>query len=283
MTSKKLIKQQPFKDKIAIVCGGSKGMGKATASEIIKLGGSVAIVARGLDALNKAAEELKSQKVEESQFIEIISCDTTDMNKLKPLFEEFIEKYRVPDYLINCVGYAYPQYIQKLTLEDFKKNMNVNYYGQLVPILILLPYFIEREKGYIANISSVSGFLGMMGYATYTPSKFAIVGLIEVLRHELKPYNIKCSILYPPDTDTPGFKEENKTKPEEVKIMSEKGGLLTPEEVAEEFIEGILKERFEILPGEAKFIWRMFRHFPKIVRNILDKDYEKARKKLKEN
>jgi len=104
-----------------------------------------------------------------------------------------------------------------------------------------------------------------------------------VLRHELKPYNIKFSILYPPDTDTPGFEEEEKTKPEEAKIISEGGGLLTPEEVAEEFIEGILNERFEILPKKAKFIWRMFRHFPKLVRNIIDKDYKKARKKVEEN
>jgi 3-dehydrosphinganine reductase len=283
MTKKSFIRKQPFRDKIAIVCGGSKGMGKATAREIVKLGGSVSIVARGIDALKQTAEELKNQKVDASQFIELISCDTTEMDKLKPFFEEFIDKHRVPDYLINCVGYARPQYIQKLKLKDFINNMNVNYYGQLIPILILLPHFIKRKQGYIANISSMMGFFGIMGYATYAPSKFAIVGLSEVLRHELKPYNIKVSVLYPPDTDTPGFEEENKTKPEECEIMSESAGLLSPKEVAEEFIEGILKERFEILPGESKFIWRMFRHFPKLVRTILDKDYKKAREQVEGN
>jgi len=279
MTKEKLIKKQPFKGKTAIVCGGSKGIGKATAKEIFRLGGNVCIIARNLDALRKAAEEMKSLKVDDTKFVEIISCDTTDIDKLKLLLTDFIDKHGVPDYLINVVGYAYPQYIQNLTLEDFKKNMNINYYGQLVPILILLPLFIEAKKGYIANVSSIMGYFGIMGYATYAPTKFAIVGLTEVLRHELKPCNIHFSILYPPDTNTIGFQREKETKPKECAIMSEKTKLLSPEEVAEVFVEGILKKKFNILPGEAKFIWKMYRHFPKLVRNIIDKDYEKARKK----
>jgi len=279
MAEEKSIKKQPFKGKTAIVCGGSKGIGKATAKEIVRLGGNVCIIARNLDDLRAAAEEIKRLKIDDTKFVEIISCDTTDMDKLKPLLTDFIDKHGVPDYLINVVGYAYPQYIQNLTLEDFKKNMDINYYGQLVPILIVLPHFIKAKKGYIANVSSMMGYFGMMGYATYAPTKFAIVGLTEVLRHELKPYNIHFSILYPPDTNTPGFQRENETKPKECAIMSEEAKLLSPEGVAEVFVKGILKEKFNILPGNAKFIWKMYRHFPNLVRNIIDKDYEKARKK----
>ena len=84
------------------------------------------------------------------------------------------------------VGYAYPQYIQNLQIQDFKKNMEVNYYGQLNPILCILPYFMQRKRGYIANVSSMMGYFGIMGYATYAPTKFAIAGLTEALRHELK-------------------------------------------------------------------------------------------------
>ncbi|MEJ2249153.1 MAG: SDR family oxidoreductase [Candidatus Lokiarchaeota archaeon] len=276
-----MVEKKLFENKFVIVCGGSKGIGKATSKEIVKLGGNLCIVARNLENLQNTASELKELILDENQFIEIISCDTTNKEKLEPLLKQLIDRKGIPDYLINCVGYAYPEYIENLTLNDFKKNMEINYYGQLTPILILLPYFMERKRGYIANISSMMGYFGMMGYATYAPTKFAIVGLTEALRHELKPFNIKFSILYPPDTDTPGFNEENKTKPEELKIMSERGGLLKPKEVAHEFVKGILKEKFEILPGEAKFIWRMYRHFPKLVRYITDKDYKNARIKSK--
>ena len=283
MAKKKLIKNQPFKGKIAVIPGGSKGMGRATAKEFYMLGGSVCIIARGMDALKSAEEEVKKLKTNNSQFVEIISCDTTDMDKLTPLLTDFINKHGIPDYLFNFVGYAYAQYLEKLTLEDFKKNMDVNYYGQLVPTLILLPYLMKAKSGYISFTSSVSGYIGIMGYTTYTPTKFAILGLAEVLRNELKPYNVNISVLFPADVDTPGFAEENKSKPPECAIISEAVKLMIPEQIAEIFIESILKKKFYITPGEAKFLWKMKRLFPNYVNNILDKELRKARKQLGKN
>ena len=126
---------------------------------------------------------------------------------------EFVNGHGVPDYLINVVGYAYPQYVQELTLNDYRACMDINYYGQLVPILVLLPHFMAARKGHIVNVSSMMGYFGIMGYTAYAPTKFAIVGLTEALRHELKPYNIFFSVLYPPDTDTPGFEKEIEQSP----------------------------------------------------------------------
>jgi 3-dehydrosphinganine reductase len=279
MVSDELITQKPFKDKFAIIPGGSKGMGKATAKIFVQLGGSICIIARGMDTLNETQEECNKLKSEESQFIDIISCDATDMDKLKPVMTEIINKRKIPDYLFNFVGYAYAQYIEKLSLEDFKRNMDVNYYGQLVPTLIVLPYFLENKQGYIAFTSSVMGFMAIMGYTTYCPSKYAIFGLAEVLRHELLPYNIKVSVLFPVDTDTPGFAEENKLKPEECKIISGSGTVMTAEGVAEIFINGILNERFEILPGEAAIQIKDMRENPNQIRGVLDSLYKRARRK----
>jgi len=120
MVENELIETQPFKGKLAIISGGSKGMGKVTAKLFVEKGGSVCIIARGMEALKEAEEEYNSLKSDESQFIEILSCDTTDMDKLKPLLTNFIDKHGVPDYLMNFVGYAYVNYLEKLTLEDFK-------------------------------------------------------------------------------------------------------------------------------------------------------------------
>jgi len=280
MKKEKLVRQQPFEDKIAVITGGSQGLGKATAKYFVELGGSVCIIARRTEILEETANEINELKLGDTQFIEIIACDTTIMDKLKPLLTEFVEKYGIPDYLLNCVGYAYANYIEKISLGDFKKNMEVNYYGQLVPILILLPYFMKEKKGHIANVSSILGYMGLMGFTTYVPSKYAVVGLSETLRNELKPHKINVSILYPPSMDTPGFEIENETKPEECRIMEARGGIETPEDVAEVFIHGILKNKFNILPGEAKFIWKINRYFPKIIRYWSDKSYKKARKKL---
>ncbi len=280
MVKEKLIATQPFKNKTAIVCGGSTGMGKAVAKQIAQLGGNVCIIARRMDVLKEAASEIESVKSAASTFVEIISCDTTDMDKLKPLLEDFITKHGIPDYLFNAVGFAISKYVQDYTLDDFKNNMNVNYYGQLIPTIILLPHFMKEKRGHIIFFSSMMGYFGIMGYAAYTPTKHALVGLSESLRNELIPYNIKISVVYPPDTNTPGLKTENEIKPEECKMMSEGAKMLEPDEVANVVISGVLKEKFNILPGEAKLIWRLFRHFPKIVRSVIDSDYKKARKKL---
>jgi len=270
---------QPFTSKIALIPGGSKGMGKAVAKLFIQMGGSVCIIARDLETLKTAQQECENVKSNSEQFVEIISCDTTDMDKLKPLIEGFIQKHGVPDYLFNFVGYAFVQYLEKLTLDDFKNNMNVNYYGQLIPTLIILPYLMEAKNGYITFTSSVLGFMAIMGYTTYVPSKYAIFGLAEVLRHELFPFNIKVSILFPADTDTPGFEEENKLKPEECKIISESGTLMSAEEVADEFIKCILEERFEILPGEAEIQLKSMRENPEDIRGVTDRLYKRARRK----
>jgi len=280
LVKERLIKKQPYKGKFAIVCGGSRGIGKATAKLFVELGGNVCIVARTLDTLKEAVDEIKKLKVEEEQIVEFISCDTSNLEDVRQLFNDFFEKYQVPDYLFNYVGISYPNYTDKFEFKDLKLHMETNYYGQLIPIITILPHFLKKKSGYIVNMSSVAGFIGVMGYAGYTPTKFAIVGLSEVLRNEYKNYNIKVSVIFPPDTDTYGLQEEAKTRPEELNIISERAGLLQPEEVAEKILKDVLKEKFYIFPGSAKFLWRMKRFFPKLVFWVSDRDLEKARKKL---
>ncbi len=280
MVKEKLIKNQPFKGKLAIIIGASTGMGKAIAKDFVLLGGSVFIIARRQNVLEEAAKEINNNISHESQFVEYISCDATNMENLKPILEDFVKNHGVPDYLFNLVGYAIPGYIEEYTLDDFKENMNENYYGQLIPSFIIIPFFMKEKKGHIIFFSSMLGYLGMMGYGAYVPTKFAIVGLAEALRNELKPRNIEISIVYPPDTNTPGLTTENEGKPPECAMMSESGGLLEPEEVSEYVIKKVLKKKLHISPGNAKLIRYINRIFPKLVRWFLDRDYKKARKKL---
>jgi 3-dehydrosphinganine reductase len=283
MLLKKYVKQQSFSGTSGILGGGSRGIGRAIAHDLVRCGGNLLVLARNKADLEKLRAELEQLRSAKDQVIAVEPCDTTSRKEVEAVFSGYIKKHGVPDYLINNVGYSYPQYIEKLTLEDFKKNMDVNYCGQLIPTLTLLPHFMKAKKGHIINVSSMMGYFGVIGYASYCPTKFAIVGLSEVLRHELKPYNINVSILYPPDTDTPGYEKENQTKPEECKAMSESVKMLRPEQVSAALIKGIVKKKYRILPGEAGFVNRMYRHFPRLVRMIIDGDYKKARKKLGKN
>ena len=202
------------------------------------------------------------------------------MEQVERLFNGHIKEFGVPDYLFNIVGISYPNYTEKLTINDYKLHMDTNFYGQLNAILTLLPYYMEQKEGYFVNMSSLAGYIGLMGYAAYTPTKFAIVGLSEVLRNEYKQYNIKVSIIYPPDTDTFGLHEEAKTRPEELNLIAGRAGLMQPDKIAEVIMKGIMKEKFHVHAGSSKVYWRLMRLFPKLVRSFTDSDVKKARKKM---
>lgn len=272
--------RNPLTGKTAILSGASKGIGKATAAEFASRGASVALIARHEGPLQETAEEIRASAQGPDQFVETIAVDATDSQALGPALTDFIDRHGVPDYLINLVGYAYPDYLPELSLQEFRDSMESNYFGQLIPTLMLLPHFMSARKGHIANVSSVMGFMGIMGYGAYAPAKHAIVGLSRVLRNELKPYGIRVSILYPPDTDTPGFAVENETKPEETRLMSESVQLMTAEQVAGSFVESLLKNRYHILPGDTGLVWRMHRWFPWLVRWFSDREYRKASERL---
>ncbi|MCP5430947.1 MAG: SDR family NAD(P)-dependent oxidoreductase [Chromatiaceae bacterium] len=108
----------------------------------------------------------------------------------------------LPDFLFNCAGRAEPGYIQDYSLDAYEAAMRVDYLGTVIPTQYLLPDFIARGSGHIINVSSVAGFLGLIGYGTYAPAKFAVVGFSEVLRHEMKPHGVRVSVVCPPDVDT---------------------------------------------------------------------------------
>lgn len=283
MKRSKMISKKIFAGKVAVICGGSKGMGKAIAKDFVKMGGNVFIIARKMDNLLTAQEEIKQFREVDSQLIEIKSLDTTNRADFQEFAENFVQNQGVPDYLFNVVGYAHVNYYEKLNLSDFRNNMEVNFYGQLIPIMAFTSHFRKAKKGHIINFSSMMGYFGIMGYAAYAPTKFAIVGLTEALRHELKPDNVQFSIVYPPDTDTPGLQEENKSKPVECAKMSETAKLWTAEQVSESTLSGVYNKKYHILPGSAKSIWYLNRFMPWLVRMFTDSDYKKIRKKMGKN
>lgn len=263
----------------AVVTGGSSGIGKALAILLARGGSSVAIVARNEAKLAEAKTQVEAVKAS-GAFVAIARADTTNEGQVKDAFDTLVAEHGVPSHLFNCVGAANPGYIQAFSITDYEEAMKTNYMGTVIPTMALLPRFIDRGSGHVVNTSSAGGFVGIIGYATYSPAKFAVIGFSEVLRHELKPRGIKVSVACPPDTSTPGFDEENKKKPEECKIISQHGKLLQPEAVASAILDGVKRGTFLILPGESGFMYTMKRLFPGLVQRIIDNDLRRARKRM---
>lgn len=246
----------------------------------MRRGGSVVVVARESGPLAEAGEGLRALANPDGQFVDLVQADAVDRNDIGPKLEAVIARRGVPDYLINAVGDARPGYVTEMDLEDFRRQMGTNYFGQVTPTLAVLPHLVEAGRGHIAFVSSMMGYLGFIGYAAYAPSKFALVGLAEALRHELRPAGIKVSVLYPPDTDTPGFEQEKRHAPPETHMLSGSVKIAQPEDVARTFVRGIQRGKFHIFPSGAGLVWRLQRYTPTIVRTFLDHDLKKARRRV---
>ncbi len=258
------IRVRGFDGKLVFITGGSSGIGLATARLLAREGADVVIFARGRERLENALAEMERDRKREGQRLACRQLDVTDHHQVTRVMEEAVREFGTPDILINCAGRAYPNYFENIGYEQFDETMKVHIYGAWNTVSALYARMKERG-GYIVNTSSVLGFMGIFGYTDYAASKFAVIGFSEALRSEAKRHGIGVSVLCPPDTDTPGFAVENLTKPPETKAISEGGGLLQPEEVAEALLRGMRKGSFLIGPGSAGMLYRLKRFFPWLV------------------
>ncbi len=268
-----------FNEKTAFIPGGSSGIGLATAKLMASEGAHVMIFARNTKRLEEAAAQIEQNRKSGTQRVGFMPIDVSDNAAVKETMVRAVSDFGTPDLLINCAGRAYPRYFESISYEQFDETMRTNMYGIWNTCSALVPYMKERG-GVIVNTSSMVGFLGVFGYTDYSASKFAIVGFSETLKSELKQYNIVVQVLCPPDTDTPGFSEENKTKPEETKAISANAKLMSADDVAHALLKNIRSGTFMIIPNlDAKLTYIVKRLFPRLTEFVMDMSIQKVQKK----
>ncbi|XP_059420100.1 3-ketodihydrosphingosine reductase [Carassius carassius] len=247
-----LISPKPLKLNGAhvVVTGGSSGIGKCIAMECYKHGAFITLVARDEHKLVQAKKEVEKCAINDKQVVLCISVDVSkDYNQVESVIKQAQEKLGPVDMLVNCAGTSISGKFEEVEVDRFKKLMEVNYLGSVYPTRAVITTMKERRMGRIMFVSSHAGLIGLFGYTAYSPSKFALRGLAEALQMEMKPYNIYVTVAYPPDTDTPGFAEENKTKPLETKLISETSGVCQPEQVAKVLLKDAVQGNFTSIVG----------------------------------
>lgn len=267
-----------FKDKIVYITGGSQGIGLAVARQFASRGAHIIVFARRHTLLEEALKLIEERRISVHQRFSCLPVDVSKRGEVEDAMSVSVRDFGVPDVLVNCAGFARPRYFEDISYHQFDEIIHVDLYGTWNTISTLVPLMKDRG-GYIVNTSSICGFIGVFGYADYCAAKFGIIGLSEVLRSELKRYNIRVSVLCPPDTDTPGFAEENKLKPAETRAISSAASLMQPDDVAVALLAGMAREDFIIIPGlNGRFTWWMKRFFPGIVESVMDADIKKIQK-----
>ncbi len=258
-----------LKGKTAYITGGSSGIGLATAKLLASKGVNVAIFARRQPVLESALKEISSCAGNPGQKFYYAVLDVSRHEDVGRVLQKAVEEFGLPDMLINCAGRARPGYFRDISYSQFEETIKIDLYGTWNTCALLAPRM--KRGSSIVNTSSVVGFIGVFGYSDYAAAKFGVIGLSETLRSELKPQGITVSILCPPDTDTPGYAEENRTKPPETVAVSDVASIMKPEQVAAALVTGMLKGRPYIVPSaNARFTWIGKRLAPWLAELVMD-------------
>ena len=239
--------------KLALITGGSSGIGLALAKELAQQGMRIAILARRQEVLDAAKVEIEN--LSQSQIF-TISADVSNWEQVSKALLTFQDEVGVPDLLINSAGVARPGQFEELDVEVFHWTLDINLLGPIHVCKAVVPGMLERGSGHIVNVSSVAGFIGTYGYTAYGASTFGLRGFSDTLRAELRSRGINVTTVFPPDTDTPQLAAEMPYKPAVTKVLAETASLQPPEKVATAIRKGIQKNRILIIPGfEGKAIY----------------------------
>lgn len=263
-------------DAHVLITGGSSGIGLAAAARALERGARVSLVARDTERLARAEDSLESGSGSPTRVC-AEPADVTDRESFETALALLIAQFGPVDVLMTSAGGARPGHFEELSPEVFEEQMTLNYFGTLHPIQAVVPTMIERNEGHLVLVSSAAGIVGVVGYSAYTPAKFAVRGLAETLRAELKPHGIVVSCAYPADVDTPGLRAEDATKPEATRTLSARAKVRSPEQVANAIVRGIERDRLTITSDpQTAMLVRAAGLLSPVVRRTVDRHVRKA-------
>lgn len=276
--------KQSFKGRLALVTGGSSGIGLMLAQLLARQGARVWILARRPAELENALDSLESANGSKHG---MIAADVSDWDQVQAAVKRVQDEAGVPELLINSAGAIEAGYAEEVPLEHYRKMMDINYFGTVHMVRAALPAMLHRGSGHIVNISSLGGYIAAPGYAAYSPSKYAVRAFSDVIRAELKPRGIKVSVVFPPDTDTPQLAYEKSHKAPELTQLQQDGGLgpfhfgtHSAQSVAETILRGVQRGNYIILPGKVNHaLYHAARLLGSFVYSILDDEWLTARRK----
>jgi NADP-dependent 3-hydroxy acid dehydrogenase YdfG len=188
-----LIMSENIRGKVVVITGASSGLGEATARLLSARGATVALGARRIDRLTKLADELTANGGKALA----VTVDVTDRDQVKQFVDTAVQKFGRIDVIINNAGLMPQSLLEHLKIDEWDQMIDVNIKGVLYGIAAVLPHMIRQKAGHIINVSSVAGHRVGPGSSVYAATKFAVRALSEGLRQEVKPYNLRTTVISP--------------------------------------------------------------------------------------
>jgi len=235
-----------FNEKVAVVTGAGSGIGRALALQLAASGCSLALVdidATSLEGTKKLLPETTSCIT--------FPLDVSDRDAYQDFVQQVIAKYKQVDIVINNAGIIRLHSIEQGTYEDYEKTFAINLFGVLYGCKEFIPYLKQRPKAWLSNISSIAGLAGVTNYSSYNTSKFAVRGLTESLRSELRTTNVNVSCVHPGGVRTNIHKlgEFSEDSAKTAKSLDKMMDAMTAEKAADQILVGMAKGKRRILVG----------------------------------
>ncbi|KZO93756.1 oxidoreductase [Calocera viscosa TUFC12733] len=247
------------KGKHCYVTGASQGLGLCAALQLVREGASVSVIARNKAKLDTALKAMEAARVSPSQKLAVYSYDLSTAAGADQALQAACEPFggQAPDAVFLCAGASRPLFFIEATEEDFKSQIETIYYTSLWSSWAAAKMMARQKvRGKIVLVSSTLGLMSFVGYTAYAPMKFALRGLADTLYSELQLYGISVHIYFPCGMFTPGFEEENKTKPAITKKIEEQDQAMQPEAAAAVLLKGVKNGTYSIA---ADFNTKVFR------------------------
>jgi NADP-dependent 3-hydroxy acid dehydrogenase YdfG len=179
--------------KVVVITGASSGLGEATARLLSAEGAHVVLGARRADRLKSLMDELTGRGGKAIA----VSTDVTQRDQVKKLVDAAVQAYGRIDVMINNAGLMPQAPLERLKIDEWDRMIDVNIKGVLYGIAAALPHMQRKKAGHFINVSSVAGHKVGPGFAVYAATKHAVRALSEGLRQEVKPYNIRTTVISP--------------------------------------------------------------------------------------
>ena len=219
-----------LKDKVAIVTGASRGIGRSAALAFARAGTHVIINYRADD---RSAKEVVRLAIKQGVRAVSFRADVADQKQVQAMIDRVIDDFGRIDIVVNNAGIWEYNQIDTMTSDDLKRTIDINVLGSFYPLMAAVPYMKKQKSGVLINISSTAGQRGEAFHSPYAASKGAVISLTKSLATELAAYNIRVNCVAPGWVDTdmsrPSLEEEDAF---EIIRQIPLGRVGTPEEMA---------------------------------------------------
>lgn len=239
-----------------IITGASSGIGRAAALELARRGANLVLAARRADELERVADECRKAGVR----CAVVPTDVSREEECERLVEKATAELGAIDGLVNNAGFAIFDRLENASSDDIRRMMETNFLGTVFCTRAVLPGMLERKRGAIVNVASISGLMGYDSMGGYCASKFAMVGFTEALRNEMMGRGVDVSLICPGTTDTQFFLTAEKGKiPSASRLIL----AMPPERVATAIASAIERPVYrKVMPLTAAAFLRLKEVFP---------------------